>query len=308
MLLAAGLGTRLRPLTDRLPKPAVPLMGRPLAHYAIDRLLAAGVDRLAANAHHLAEHTAAVVRARVPEVVVNVERELLGTGGGVRAALFALAEREGRPIVDDEPFVVSNADVLFAVDLPAALARHRAEGAFATMVLRPDPRAEKLGPVEIDASGRVRRLLRLPESVDVPLSTMMFTGLSILSGRAVRELPENGCSVRQGFRRWLDRGELVLGVVDAAPFRDLGTPAEYLAAHLDLMSGAVPWPGVTPASVVVDPTATIAGATLDRVFVGAGAHIDPGVSLSRAVVWPSAVVRSSDHDVILFDGERLSAV
>src|SRR5262245_35688837 len=111
MLLAAGLGTRLRPLTDHLPKPAVPLLGRPLAHYAIDRLLAAGVTELAANAHHLPAHVARVVRERVPGAVVSIEAELLGTGGGIRRALEMLAAR-GAPIAPGEAFVVSNADVL----------------------------------------------------------------------------------------------------------------------------------------------------------------------------------------------------
>lgn len=306
MLLAAGLGTRLRPLTDLLPKPAVPLLGRPLGHYAIDRLLAAGVTELAANAHHLPDHVARVVRARVPDATISIEPELLGTGGGIRCALTMLADASGRAIAPDEPFVISNADVLFAPDLAAALAAHRAAGAYATMILRADPRAEKLGPIDIDAHGRVRRILRAPEWPE-PLRTMMFTGISILSGAAVRDLPESGCLVRQGYRRWLDRGEIVHGVVESAAFRDLGTPAEYLAAHLDLLSGAIPWPGAVPSRSFVDPTSSVTGATLDRVVVGARARVEPGVTLERAVVWPDTVVRESDRDVILFPSGRLTA-
>lgn len=305
MLLAAGLGTRLRPLTDLLPKPAVPLLGRPLAHYALDRLRAAGVTELAANAHHLPEHVARVVRERYPDAIVSVEPELLGTGGGIRRALTLLAEQTGRAIDPREPFFVSNADVLFAADLAAALAAHRTAGAFATMILRRDPRAEKLGPVEIDATQRVRRILRAPDHAG-PLETLMFTGLSILSGAAVLELPQNGCLVRQGYRHWLDRGEIVHAVVETAPFRDLGSPSEYLAAHLDLLSGAVPWEGVTPSPSLVEPSATVVGAQLDRVVVGARSVVAPGVSLERAVVWADTVVRESDRGVILFPSGRLA--
>jgi mannose-1-phosphate guanylyltransferase len=304
MLLAAGLGTRLRPLTDLLPKPAVPLLGRPLAHYALDRLLAAGVTELAANAHHLPDHVARVVRERVADALISVEPELLGTGGGIRRALTSLADRSARPIDPSEPLLISNADVLFAPDLTAALAAHRASGAFATMILRRDPRAEKLGPIEVDAEGRVRRILRAPEHAG-PLQTLMFTGLSILSGAAVLQLPEKGCLVRQGYRLWLDRGENVHGVVESASFRDLGSPGEYLGAHLDLLSGAARWDGITPASTFVDPSADVAGARLDRVVVGPRSRVEAGVSLERVVVWPDTVVRESDRGVILFPSGRL---
>lgn len=296
MLLAAGLGTRLRPLTDHLPKPAVPLMGRPLAHYAIDALLAAGVTELAANAHHLPAEVERVVRARVPSAVVSVETQLLGTGGGIRRALLALAERDGAPLAADEAIFVSNADVLFAPDLSAALAAHRRAGAYATMVLRADPRAEKLGPIDVDEAGRVRRILSAPEHPG-PLHTHMFTGISILSGAAVLDLPENGCLVRQGYRRWLDRGEHVQGVIETAPFRDLGTPNEYLAAHLEALGER---------ASVVEPGARIEGARLAGVYVGAGAVVEPGVTLERAVVWPGTVVRESDRDVILVPSGRLA--
>lgn len=304
MLLAAGLGTRLAPMTTLLPKPAVPLLGRPLAHYAIDRLVAAGVTELAANAHHLPAEVERVVRARVPDAVVSVETSLLGTGGGIRAAIEQLAAASGRASGNDEPILVSNADVLFHVDLAAALRAHRAADAYATMVVRADPRAETFGPIEIDEVGRVRRILRAP-SWEGPLAVRMFTGLSILSGAAVRDLPVVGSSIQLGFQRWLARGEIVLGVDDPAPFRDLGTPAEYLAAHLDLLSGAIPWEGVQPAERWVHETARVEGAHLGRVAIGEGAVVEAGVTLDRAVVWPRVPVHSGGTDVILTGRDRL---
>jgi len=306
MLLAAGLGTRLSPLTDLLPKPAVPVLGRPLAHYAIDRLLAAGVTELAANAHHLPHEVERVVRARVPDATLSIEPELLGTGGGIRRALTLLAEHDGRAIDRDEVFVVSNADVLFGVDLRAAIEAHRAAHAYATMVVRPDARADALGPIHVDAGGRVRRILRVP-AIDAPLEAMMFTGVSVLSGAAVLDLPTSGCFVRQGYRRWLDRGEIIAGHVDGAPFRDLGTPREYLAAHLDLLSGAVPWPGIVSTESAIDATAIVEGAVIHHAFVGARARVAPGVHLERVVVWPDTVVRESASDVILFASGRVEA-
>ncbi len=304
MLLAAGLGSRLAPMTSLLPKPAVPLLGRPLAHYALDRLVAAGVTELAANAHHLAPEVERVVRMRFPDAVLSVEPSLLGTGGGIRAAVLRLEAASGRRVGDDEPIVVSNADVLFHVDLSAALRAHLEADAYATMILRPDPRAETFGPIEVDAAGRVRRILRVPEASG-ELRVRMFTGISILSGAAVRDLPELGSSVQLGFQRWLLRGERVLGVDDGAPFRDLGTPIEYLAAHLDLLSGAIPWEGTRPADRWVHPTAEVRGAHLGRVSIGEGALVVPDVTLDRAVVWPGVAVHSGGTDVILTGRDRL---
>ncbi len=310
ILLAAGLGNRLRPLTDRLPKPAVPLMNRPLASFAIEHLLRAGVDQLGVNAHHLPQEVEKLVERFVPPSVrrvVSVERELLGTAGGIASALAGL-EAVSTRMDDDEPLFVMNADVLFAPNLEAALALHRSNGAYATMVLRSDPRAATLGPVDIDGSSRVRRLLGAPVLDDGTLERMMFTGVHVLSARAVRDLPARGCVIRQGYRRWIDRGEIVMGLVERAPFRDLGTPREYLAAHLDLLRGTVPWPGIDAANVLVDPAASVGGAELSECVVGAGARVAPGVRLERAVVWPGAVVREPGADVILFGFERLSAI
>ncbi len=298
MLLAAGLGTRLRPLTDQLPKPAVPLLDRPLGHYAIDRLLAAGVTSLAANAHHLPLDVERVVCERLPHACVAVEPILLGQA----------RERDGEPIHRDEAFVVSNADVLFAVDLAAALAAHVRAGAYATMVVRRDPRADRLGPIDVDAHGRVRRILGVPDGREDTLTRTMFTGMSILSGRAVLDLPASGCLVRQGYRRWLDRGEHVHAILDSAAFRDLGTPGDYLQAHVDLLTGAVPWVGVTPGPRWVHPSADVGrGAVLEQTAVGAGARIAPGVVLERVVVWPQTVVREADRGVILHPSGRLVA-
>lgn len=310
MLLAAGLGNRLRPLTDRLPKPAVPLMNRPLASFAIEHLASAGVDRLAVNAHHLPHEIARLLATNVPAQVqhtLSIEEELLGTGGGIASALATL-ERATAPMRPNEDVLVMNADVLFAPDLQAALALHRANDAFATMVLRRDPRAKSLGPVDIDPRSRVRRLLGAPALADDELDTMMFTGVHVLSARAVRDLPERGCVIRQGYRHWIDRGETVMGFVETAPFRDLGTPKEYLAAHLDLLRGSIRWPGLAPASALVDPSARVDGALLEDVVVGAGAELASGIRLERVVVWPGAVVRESGTDVILFGRERLSAI
>lgn len=295
MVFGAGLGTRLAPLTEALPKPAAPLMNRPLACWSLERLRAAGVTRCAVNTFHLAEMAEQTIGSQLPEglsVEFVREAKLLGTGGGMKNALRALGPT-------DEPIVVMNGDIFFWPDLEGALALHRALGAVATMVLRPDPRAAKLGAVDIDASGRVRRLLGAPECRE-PLRTMMFTGVHVLSPEAIADLPDEGCVVRHAYRNWIDGAAVVAGFVDGGAWRDLGTPAEYLRAHLDLLRGELTWPGleIPPDGVYRGRDTRTEGATLREVVLGEGARVAPGVTLERAVVWPGTTVEQSGADLV----------
>jgi mannose-1-phosphate guanylyltransferase len=284
-VLAAGKGTRLLPLTLEKPKPAVPVGNRPLASFTIDHLRAAGATRVVMNAHHHPDVLERdLERAGVPLDAIVRERVLLGTGGGLRNAW---------PLLDpgDEPVVVMNADILFAPDLSRALAVHRAAGAIATMVVRPDPRAVVFGPVDVALdpdrrAGRVKRLLRSP-ATDEPLDTFMFTGVHVISPRAFADLPEQGCIVQSCYRRWVDRGERVAAMVEESPWRDLGTLEQYLEANVAAASAARDPRGV------VARCATVEGALLDRCVVGAGAVVRPGARLSRVVVWEGATVAES---------------
>lgn len=310
MVFAAGLGTRLRPLTELLPKPVVPLLHRPLAWFAIDHLARAGASEIVINTHHLAERAEEAL-ARAPRVdgVTSIafarEATLLGTGGGVKHAVEVQSRALGRSLGEDEVLVAFNGDVLFAPDLAAAIAHHRACDALATMVVRASADAARLGAIEVDAEGRVRRMLA--SAPDPSLRACMFTGVHVLSARAVAMLPEQGCIVRKGYVPWLARGERIAGYVERAPFRDLGTPREYLAAHLDLLRGEIAWPGLDARALAIDPGASIdATARAIESCVGAGARVGGGVTLERCVVWPGTVVRADARDAILA-GEHVVA-
>ena len=147
MILCAGLGTRLRPLTLRVPKPAVPVCGLPLVSWTLGLLAGAGVSRAVVNVHHLPDAMAAVAEtgARAAGLPLAVSREpvIAGTGGALREA--------SRHLAGADEIVVVNGDVLFDVDLGAALAAHRASGALATMVLLPMPPGAAYATVDVDA-------------------------------------------------------------------------------------------------------------------------------------------------------------
>ena len=285
MVLAAGLGTRLRPLTEERPKPAVPFGLRPLVCETLDVLHRFGVREVAINVHHLADRMAALVDPHLPPGMSARylhEPVLLGTGGALANAAAWLVE-PGAPVI------VMNSDIVFAPDLHAALERHRALDAIATMVLRPDPEAQRLGAIDVDDDGRVRRLLGKPsaDSAWGPLHERMFTGVHVLSPRAFTDFPSEGCVIRSAYRKWIDEGAVVAGITELAPWKDLGTLAAYLEANVAL------------AEARVHPSARVAaGARLRHVVIGEGARVDD-VSLERVVVWPGATVSEDLHDAIV---------
>jgi mannose-1-phosphate guanylyltransferase len=293
MILCAGLGTRLRPLTEVLPKPAVPVCGVPLVGWSLALLARAGVRRVVVNTHHLAERMAAVARAEGEalglEVGVSHEPVIAGTGGALREARSLLAGAD--------EVVVVNGDVLFDVDVPAALAAHRASGAAATMVLMEMPPGAAYAAVEADASGTVRRIAgRFGPGGDA-LAPWHFTGVHVLSRRLLDAVPAEPFEVdvnRHVYPPLMPAG-LVRGHVVRGYWNDLGTPKRYLAANLDVLDGCVPLDrfGLDPlagtsrrGSAAIHATARVEpGAIVERAFVGAGARLVAGCAVREAVVW-----------------------
>lgn len=311
MLVAAGFGTRLLPLTHELPKPAVPVGNRPVAAFALEVLARAGIDDVVVNTHHLAAELERELSPHRPsglELRYVHEPVILGTGGGVRGAWAARGGPRG-----DEAWVVMNAKLVFAPDLARALAAHRAHDAIATMVLRALPEAATFAPVEVDGGGRVRRIRGLPGEPLLPplteaaappgLTRAMFTGVQILSARAFDDLPRDGDIIEGAYLPWLARGERVLGVLDAAPWVDIGvTVAHYLEANLALARGALPWPGIAPdaAGNLIDPSVRVPlDAQLEHVVLGRGALLPDGAQLARVVAWPGAKLPAQLRDAVV---------
>ena len=302
MLVAAGFGTRLHPLTHELPKPALPVGNRPIAFYACDHLARSGVTEVVVNTHHLASQLRGALEPVCPPGLALRfvhEAEILGTGGGVRNAWRPRA---------GEDFIAFNAKLLFAPDLERALHVHREARAIATMVLRPMPEGARFDPVEVDGEGRVRRIRNAPAATHGTLEQRMYTGVQILSERAFRDLPERGDIIEHAYHTWLARGDVVASVTETCPWMDVGvTPHHYLDANLALLEGRVAWPGIVPVdSCLIAPGARVgSGATLDRVVLGAGAEVSPGAQLARVVAWPEAVVAESLSDAVVTTSGRV---
>jgi mannose-1-phosphate guanylyltransferase len=296
MVFAAGLGARLRPLTEILPKPVVPVANRPLAWFCLDYLNGCGVSEVVLNTHYLASRLREKLEPHIPDGMQASfihETKLLGTGGGLKNAW---KPREG------ESFVVMNGDTLFAPDLEAAIRLHRDLNAIATLVVREVPNPDSYGSITVDPSfHRVSGLLGIPEQdLDVH-KKFMFAGLHIFHPRAWRDLPDSGCIVRNTYRSWVDRGEVIGAFVDNSPWTELGNTQRYLEANCAITSGEFIWKGIKTDSQCITSDSSCIGinTTLDNVVVGDNAEIGSGLSLKRVVVWEGARVERDLHNAIV---------
>ncbi len=305
MVLCAGLGTRLRPLTHRVPKPAVPVCGLPLVHWSLALLAGAGVRRVVVNVHHLPDAMAAAAQdaADALGLALAVSREpvIAGTGGALREARAHLAGAESILLV--------NGDVLFDVDLAGALADHRASGALATMVLLPMPPGATYATVELDPGGAVRRIAGLFGPGGGALVPWHFSGVHVLSPALLDRVPPAPfeCDVNRHVYPPLMAAGTVRGRVVSGYWNDLGTPARYLEASRDVLGGRVPLarfaaadplarsvalaPGVRAApDARIDPSARV----LAPAYVGRSCHVPAGATVEDAILWDGTALADGE--------------
>lgn len=229
MVLAAGRGERLRPLTDTVPKPLVVVGGRPLIDYALDCVANAGIRRVVINLHHLGDQ----IRAHVGDgsrfglsVDYSVEEVLQETGGGIRDA---------RPFLEGSTFVTLNADTIVDVDLRGLAEAHRRAGALATMLLRKDERMASFGLIETEPDGRVGRFLgRARPGCGAALEPYMYTGVQVLEPRVFDYLRTEGpfSITKVSYPAMLDAGETIVGHPFDGAWITVGTPAELAEAEV----------------------------------------------------------------------------
>jgi MurNAc alpha-1-phosphate uridylyltransferase len=224
MVLAAGLGTRMRPITERLPKPLVAVAGRPLIDHVLDRLAAAGVRDAVVNVHYLADQIEAHLSGRqVPRISISDERgELLDTGGGIARAL---------PLLGPRPFYLANTDSLWIEGARPLLARlaeaWRDDRMDGLLVVAPTVAASGYGGTGdflLDTAGR---LTRRPERTTAPFA---YTGAAILSPRLFDDAPEGRFSLNLLFDRAIAAGRLYGLRLDGL-WMHVGTPSAIAEAE-----------------------------------------------------------------------------
>ena len=301
-LLAAGFGTRLRPLTLARPKPLLPVCGIPMLDYALAHVRAHGHEHVIVNAHYLWQQVASWADQNGVELQVELP-EVLGTGGGLRAALDQLGDS----------VVIVNADILSDVDLTALAAAMPDEGA--SMALRIDPEANTIGPVEADRAGRVVRITSVVPS-DEGIPGTHFTGVHVMSRDAVARIPDHGeqCVIRTAYKEIVPLGK-VGRIEHSGAWVDVGKPEAYLDANFAVLDGTVPTPIDPWTRGERGPNGSWIGAgaqingTISHSIVGDHAVIPASSSLTDCVVWDGVTVPPGDHQrCVVYDGGAILAL
>jgi len=284
-VLGAGLGTRLRPLTDQRPKPLVPIFDKPLITFAFDHLMASGVRRFVVNTHHCAEAYADLLGMKNQKAIYrgcpiqfSHEPVLLETGGGIKKAASLLGE---------EPFVVYNGDVLADFSLDSLFQAHEGSGNLATLALRSVGTERR---IQWDPqSGLITDMRGLIGGRSEP--ACLFSGISIISPAVLDHISDGAVvSIIPILVELLRSGARIGGVViDGGDWFDIGNVNSYMEVHSIIASrqhaiSYLPktWPVSIQNGASIDPTAEILGSTV----VGQGASVGGRARLENVIVWP----------------------
>ncbi len=248
MVLAAGLGTRLRPLTDQRPKALVEVAGRTLLEITLSRLRSFGIREVIINVHHFADMIVQYLETNDNfgmRIVISREEVLLDTGGGLKKAAYFFLEDSG---CLEEPFIVHNVDVISTIDLQRMAQFHSENHALATLAVK-DRKTSRylLFNERLQLCGRQAEqkteLLQPSEAVQA----LAFSGIHIISPRLLSMMTEEGAfSIITCYLRLASQGERILAFrADEYYWRDLGKLADVKQATKDLNS-STDSPGLTP--------------------------------------------------------------
>jgi mannose-1-phosphate guanylyltransferase len=295
MLLAAGLGRRMLPLTLSIPKPVVPVLGRPLSAQILKRLAGCGVTNAVVNLHHMADHVRSTLgdgpSLGLDRIEYSFEERILGTGGGIGKVATRL--RGGGC------FIVHNSDCLSDVDLGALVRAHRDSGCLATLALTPSRRGYPT--VEIDASCRVVAIGGRPQAAASTGVPYLFTGVHVISDDLLERIPGDRPAdiVTDVYLDLIPQARLGAFVHDGF-WWEFGSPAAYFEGSLrllDLPEGRIasiaetdPIRDIHAARVAVGEDADFdAGVVLvGRVALGAASRIGEGSAVEDSIVMPGA--------------------
>jgi NDP-sugar pyrophosphorylase family protein len=280
VILAAGYGTRLWPLTADRTKPAIPFLGRPLVGYVAEYLAGHGVDEVVVNLHHRPESVRAALGdgSRFGVKLRYIEEPvILGTSGALDNA---------RHLLGDDTFVVVNGKIVTDIDLTEAIRTHRQTNALATLVLRPNPMREAFSVVET-RDGMVTEFAGMPcVQLTEETASLMFTGIQILEPRIFDYIPRGvfSHSTVDVYPQAIANGERIAAHVAEGMWYELSTIQRYLEVTLSLLS------------------------TQGRnIEMGQDCQIHSGASVSEAILWDRVTVGEGArvHHSILADGVRI---
>ena len=299
-----GQGTRLQPLTLRTPKPMLPFAGAPFLAHQLTRLRDFGIDHIVLATSYRPEvfheyfGSGRDLGVRIDFVT---ETEPLGTAGGIRNVVRRL---ESGP---EDPVVILNGDILSGHDIRAQLEMHRRREAAVTLHLVEVADARAFGCVPTDSHARVTAFI---EKSDAPVTNRINAGCYVFTRRVIDAIPEGRpVSVeRETFPALLEAGEIMLGYVETAYWLDVGTPAAFVQASADVVTGVLEspaLPGSPGEKLVMEEALVHAGAVVNGgSVIGPRARIDAGAQVTRSVIGDGVHIQSGAAVVDSIVGRR----
>jgi mannose-1-phosphate guanylyltransferase len=306
MVLAAGEGTRLRPLTLQRAKPALRFVDRPLICRTLRWLSAAGVEEAVVNLHHLPETVRAAIEEDTPPLKIHYSEEprILGTAGGLGKARGIFR--------GEESFLLVNGDCFYDLDMNGALEAHREAGSVSTMLLMENPDPEAFAGVEVDADGAVHRIAGRPGSRARGLRSLHFIGIHVLTPEILGEIPEGVSDMNHDVYRDLIRnGVPVRGHQVSGFWNDIGTPHRFLEASMAELARAGGVPYLAEGARLEGNVELRAGCVVGAgARVGEGACLESSIVLDGAAVGEGAVVRGSviGYETVVAPGEHVEGM
>lgn len=286
-VLGAGLGVRMRPLTEELPKPLIPIYQKPLITFALDHLIAAGVTSFVINTHHRAdvfENFFAGGNYRDHPVRLVYEPEILGTGGGIKNV---------EALLGHAPFLSYSGDLLTDVNLELLLDEHVRAGNDVTMGLRS-------GGLRADVASEQGRVVDIGNRYGYP-GQYDYAGVAIWTPAIFPRIPPGqSLSFIPIVAEWIGQGGKIGGVIlDEGKWFNIGSRKEYLSAHRIIEEeawkpayvAAPEWPVRIAGDAEIDPTARLLGFN----SIGPGCRVAANAILQNTILWPGAQIASSSH-------------
>ena len=300
MILAAGFGTRLKPLTIGLPKPMFPLLNRPLLEHTLQFLSSQGIQDIIVNVHHLPEKIVEYFGDGTDfgvRLQFSREEEILGTAGGLKKA---------QSFLEKETFLVLNSDVLADINFDSVLKFHKEKNSCLTLVVRQDDEPEKYRPIHLANNCRISRFV--DASIKHPptnIQRVMFTGIQIMEPEIFSRIPANKfCGTTEDiFPTMIEKGLPVYGYLHEKYWIDMGTRETYIQAQTDALEGRLALktsPSKNPEGPLVVPPVHIGrdceisndAQVGPHAVLGDGCRLRSGAVVENSILWEGATIGS----------------
>lgn len=298
MVLAAGFGTRLQPLTRVLPKPMFPVLGRPLLSHTFDLLRSANISEVVVNIHHLPEHIVDYFEnEKPPDLDLHFSREekILGTAGGIKKV---------QSFLENGPFILINSDIVTDIDLNRVIEFHKKNKSKLTLVVRQDDSPEPYDPIEICEDGRIAHFVGA-SSMNLPDHTtrVMFTGIQIMEPEIFERIPTGQfCGTTEDvFPEMVADGVPIFGYLYDGYWKDMGDRESYLQVNADALDRKVRLKGISSHEsngplivppVLIGRNCRIAGDSKigPRTVIGSNCVIKNGAVIENSVLWEGVTI------------------